>query len=127
MAPEGLSRGRDSRGKRRSGGGIFILAQARIRGITVQSNTTSAPPGRSAMKLSVEKTGLLRQVRHDAQPSKEGLFSRIEARGGKALPESLFLEIDSSESERARFRDRRLGKPLAFPGLGGRVVNFKDA
>ena len=48
VAPEGLSHGRDSRGKRPSGGGVFILVQARSRGITVVEHNV-VPPGKSAM------------------------------------------------------------------------------
>ncbi len=58
VAPEGLSHGRDSRGKCPSGGGVFILVRSRNRGITVVEHNV----------------GAARQAGDEAERRKDGLL-----------------------------------------------------
>ncbi len=122
---EGFSYGGDAGSKRFLSGGVSIPVETRSWGIAVIEHDLGAP-WQACDELERRENGLLRQIRHDPQPSEERLLRRIEAGGSQAVRQSFPLEIDRGESKGVRQRDRRLSEPLALPRLRRRMIHLED-
>src|SRR5262249_9426714 len=73
------------------------------------------------------KDGLLREIRHHAQPREKSPLRWVEAGGCESVRQKLPLEIKRNKGELPGNRDRHLGEPLALPCLSGLVIDLEDA
>ena len=80
FAFESLAQRCDSCGKRLASSVVLILIKICIRRISVVEHDVG-PSRQVGDESKRRKDRLLRQIRHDAQPSKKGRFRRIEADG----------------------------------------------
>src|SRR5262249_59164876 len=89
---EGFSQEGDARGEGLAGGAVFLWLGFRTRGIGVIEHHVGAAPEASD-EAKGRKDGLLRGIRHPAQPREKSPLRRVEACGCEALRQVLPLEI----------------------------------
>src|SRR5262249_23695346 len=123
---EGFSQGGDARGEGLASGAVFLWLGFRTRGIGVIEHHVGAAREASD-EAKGRKDGLLRELRHHAQPREKSPLRWVEAGGCESVRQKLPLEIKRNEGELPGNRDRHLGEPLALPRLSGRMIDLEDA